>query len=129
MFLHAQLRRRGDRFEASDEPGGRISTSATLARNGLGALGEANQVRARLAALVDNDLGRDIARIEIQALMGTAGIGVATWDAARGWVGSVQRGHRAGASEGEPTLPGGAHRGRIADWGKKGQFTIAEGKL
>jgi PAS domain S-box-containing protein len=35
---------------------------------------------------------RDIARVEIQALMGTAGIGVATWDAARGWVGSVQRG-------------------------------------
>jgi PAS domain S-box-containing protein len=39
---------------------------------------------------------RDIARVEIQALMGTAGIGVATWDAARGWVGSVQRGARAG---------------------------------
>ena len=33
---------------------------------------------------------RDVARVEIQALMGTAGIGVATWDAARGWVGSVQ---------------------------------------
>ena len=50
---------------------------------------------------------RDIARVEIQALMGTAGIGVATWDAARGWVGSVQRGARAGAQEGAlPQLEG-----------------------
>jgi PAS domain S-box-containing protein len=43
---------------------------------------------------------RDIARVEIQALMGSSGIGVATWDAARGWVGSVQRGSRAGAADG-----------------------------
>jgi PAS domain S-box-containing protein len=43
---------------------------------------------------------RDVARVEIQALMGTAGIGVATWDAARGWVGSVQRGGRTGAPGG-----------------------------
>ncbi len=34
---------------------------------------------------------RDIARVEIDALMGTAGLGVATWDAARGWVSSVAR--------------------------------------
>ena len=52
-----------------------------------------------IAMLEDRNLEdeRDIARVEIQALMGTAGIGVATWDAARGWVGSVQRGARAGA--------------------------------
>jgi PAS domain S-box-containing protein len=37
---------------------------------------------------------RDIARVEIDALMGTAGIGVATWDAARGWVSSVSRRER-----------------------------------
>jgi PAS domain S-box-containing protein len=50
-----------------------------------------------IAMLEDRNLEdeRDIARVEIQALMGTAGIGVATWDAARGWVGSVQRGARA----------------------------------
>ena len=52
-----------------------------------------------IALLEDRDVEdeRDIARVEIQALMGTAGIGVATWDAARGWVGSVQRAGRSGA--------------------------------
>jgi PAS domain S-box-containing protein len=49
---------------------------------------------------------RDIARVEIQALMGTAGIGVATWDAARGWVGSVQRGARSGGSAGAVSADG-----------------------
>jgi len=49
---------------------------------------------------------RDIARVEIQALMGTAGIGVATWDAARGWVGSVRRGARSGAAEPEAERQG-----------------------
>src|SRR5262249_24071504 len=46
-----------------------------------------------IALFEDRDIEdeRDVARMEIQALMGTAGIGVATWDAARGWVGSVQR--------------------------------------
>ena len=55
-----------------------------------------------IALLEDRHLEdeRDVARVEIQALMGTAGIGVATWDAARGWVGSVQRGPRVGAPEG-----------------------------
>ena len=59
-----------------------------------------------IAMLESRDLEdeRDIARVEIQALMGTAGIGVATWDAARGWVGSVQRGARTGAPDaGAPT--------------------------
>ena len=58
-----------------------------------------------IAMLEDRNLEdeRDIARVEIQALMGTAGIGVATWDAARGWVGSVQRGARAGGPEGVPS--------------------------
>ncbi len=61
-----------------------------------------------IAMLEDRNLEdeRDIARVEIQALMGTAGIGVATWDAARGWVGSVQRGARAGAPEGGPQAEG-----------------------
>ncbi len=55
-----------------------------------------------IAMFEDRDVEdeRDIARVEIQALMGTAGIGVATWDAARGWVGSVQRGARSGAPAG-----------------------------
>jgi PAS domain S-box-containing protein len=55
-----------------------------------------------IAMVEDRDVEdeRDIARVEIQALMGTAGIGVATWDAARGWVGSVQRGGRAAAPDG-----------------------------
>jgi PAS domain S-box-containing protein len=46
-----------------------------------------------IAVFEDRDVEdeRDVARVEIQALMGTAGIGVATWDAARGWVGSVQQ--------------------------------------
>ena len=51
---------------------------------------------------------RDIARVEIQALMGTAGIGVATWDAARGWVGSVQRGSRTGGPDSEAGPAGGS---------------------
>ncbi|MBC7663643.1 MAG: hypothetical protein H7276_07575, partial [Caulobacter sp.] len=47
-----------------------------------------------IAMLENRDLEdeRDIARVEIQALMGTAGIGGATFDAARGWVGSVRGG-------------------------------------
>lgn len=55
-----------------------------------------------IALLEDRHLEdeRDVARVEIQALMGTAGIGVATWDAARGWVGSVQRGARPGGPDG-----------------------------
>jgi PAS domain S-box-containing protein len=54
-----------------------------------------------IAMLENRDLEdeRDIARVEIQALMGTAGIGVATFDAARGWVGSVQRGARTAAPD------------------------------
>jgi len=54
-----------------------------------------------IAMLEDRNIEdeRDVARVEIQALMGTAGIGVATWDAARGWVGSVQRGARAGSPD------------------------------
>jgi len=54
---------------------------------------------------------RDIARVEINALMGTAGIGVATWDHVRGWVSSVQRGARTAAPTGaaEAGLPGAAN--------------------
>ena len=65
-----------------------------------------------IAMLEDRNLEdeRDIARVEIQALMGTAGIGVATWDAARGWVGSVQRGARAGAPDGGADAADGAAR-------------------
>jgi PAS domain S-box-containing protein len=61
---------------------------------------------------------RDIARVEIQALMGTAGIGVATWDAARGWVGSVQRGARAGAQEGAPAQLEGQRQGSLMAVGR-----------
>ena len=65
-----------------------------------------------IGMLEDRDLEdeRDIARVEIQALMGTAGVGVATWDAARGWVGSVQRGARVAGPEGAPA-PAEAQRG------------------
>ena len=61
---------------------------------------------------------RDIARVEIQALMGTAGIGVATWDAARGWIGSVQRGARTGAPDGAPAQPDGARQGSLMAVGR-----------
>jgi PAS domain S-box-containing protein len=61
---------------------------------------------------------RDIARVEIQALMGTAGIGVATWDAARGWVGSVQRGARAGAQEGALSQLEGQRQGSLMAVGR-----------
>jgi len=44
---------------------------------------------------------RDLARVEIAALMGTAGVGVATYDGARGWVSaSVGRQPAGGASGG-----------------------------
>jgi PAS domain S-box-containing protein len=49
---------------------------------------------------------RDVARVEIQALMGTTGIGVATWDAARGWVGAVQRAAYPGAPRDGPARAG-----------------------
>jgi len=61
---------------------------------------------------------RDVARVEIQALMGTAGIGVATWDAARGWVGSVQRGARAGTPEGAAAQSDGAQQGSLMAVGR-----------
>ena len=76
---------------------------------------------ARWIAMVeDRDLEdeRDIARVEIQALMGTAGIGVATWDAARGWVGSVQRGARVAGPEGGPTLADGQRGGSLMAVGR-----------
>ena len=71
-----------------------------------------------IAMLEDRNLEdeRDIARVEIQALMGTAGIGVATWDAARGWVGSVQRGARAGTPDGP--VQGDAQRGSLMAVGR-----------
>jgi PAS domain S-box-containing protein len=46
---------------------------------------------------------RDIARVEIDALMGTAGLGVATWDAARGWVSAVSRHGRPEVGDDEPS--------------------------
>ncbi|MEP6504738.1 MAG: PAS domain-containing protein, partial [Betaproteobacteria bacterium] len=61
---------------------------------------------------------RDIARVEIQALMGTAGIGVATWDAARGWVGSVQRGTRAGGPDGALARVDGERQGSLMAVGR-----------
>ena len=73
-----------------------------------------------IAMLEDRDLEdeRDIARVEIQALMGTAGIGVATWDAARGWVGSVQRGARVAGPEGGPALADGQRGGSLMAVGR-----------
>ena len=73
-----------------------------------------------IAMLEDRNLEdeRDIARVEIQALMGTAGIGVATWDAARGWVGSVQRGARPGTAEGEPAPAEGRRQGSLMAVGR-----------
>jgi len=100
------------------------AVAATLTRDGwlYGQDGEATRVRVRVRGVPANGGGRlpgsaaqrwialfedrnlederDIARVEIQALMGTAGIGVATWDAARGWVGAVQRGRGGAPSEG-----------------------------
>jgi PAS domain S-box-containing protein len=67
-----------------------------------------------IALFEDRDVEdeRDVARVEIHALMGTAGIGVATWDAARGWVGSVQRaGALAGAAGTAGTAAGDAGAG------------------
>ncbi len=61
---------------------------------------------------------RDIARVEIQALMGTAGIGVATWDAARGWVGSVQRGARPGSPDGAGAAARGQSQGSLMAVGR-----------
>ena len=71
-----------------------------------------------IALLEDRHLEdeRDIARVEIQALMGTAGIGVATWDAARGWVGSVQRG--AGAPGSSLGLEGDQRQGSLMAVGR-----------
>ncbi len=73
-----------------------------------------------IAMLEDRNLEdeRDIARVEIQALMGTAGIGVATWDAARGWVGSVQRGARAGTPDGAPAPSDGSRQGSLMAVGR-----------
>ena len=49
---------------------------------------------------------RDLARIEIAALMGSAGVGVATYDAAQGWVTSApaRQGTRAAESAGGAAL-------------------------
>jgi PAS domain S-box-containing protein len=76
--------------------------------------------RRWIAMLEDRNLEdeRDIARVEIQALMGTAGIGVATWDAARGWVGSVQRGARAGTSDAAPAPADGPRQGSLMAVGR-----------
>jgi PAS domain S-box-containing protein len=73
-----------------------------------------------IAMLEDRNLEdeRDVARVEIQALMGTAGIGVATWDAARGWVGSVQRGARTGGPDGGPVQPDGQRQGSLMAVGR-----------
>ena len=73
-----------------------------------------------IALLEDRHLEdeRDVARVEIQALMGTAGIGVATWDAARGWVGSVQRGPRAGSPEGGAAPDGDQRQGSLMAVGR-----------
>ncbi|MET0381921.1 MAG: PAS domain-containing protein [Burkholderiaceae bacterium] len=92
------------------------AVAAALTRDGwiAGAAGAPVRVRARVRGVPSNVGGRlpgsaaarwiamledrnvederDVARVEIQALMGTAGIGVATWDAARGWLGSTPRG-------------------------------------
>ena len=49
------------------------------------------------------DDARDLSKIEITALMGTAGVGVATYDSARGWVtSSAGRGAGGGSAEGGP---------------------------
>jgi PAS domain S-box-containing protein len=73
-----------------------------------------------IAMLEDRDLEdeRDVARVEIHALMGTAGIGVATWDAARGWVGSVQRGARVAGPEDGPALADGRRGGSLMAVGR-----------
>jgi PAS domain S-box-containing protein len=72
-----------------------------------------------IAMLEDRHLEdeRDVARVEIQALMGT-GSGVATWDAARGWVGSVQRGARAGTPDNTPGQPDGQRQGSLMAVGR-----------
>jgi PAS domain S-box-containing protein len=73
-----------------------------------------------IALFEDRDVEdeRDVARVEIQALMGTAGIGVATWDAARGWVGSLQRGARADAAAEPPGDPSAPRAGNLMAVGR-----------
>jgi PAS domain S-box-containing protein len=69
---------------------------------GAGPQGQDASASGRWIALFEDrnlEDERDVARIEIQALMGTAGIGVATWDAARGWVGAVWGAALAGAAQ------------------------------
>ena len=120
--LPAQLRDTASEFRLLlGWPGELPALGATRTQDGwiANAAGEPLRVRVRVRGVPSNGGGRlpgsaatrwiamledrhlederDVARVEIQALMGTAGIGVATWDAARGWVGSVQRGTRSGA--------------------------------
>jgi PAS domain S-box-containing protein len=112
-------------------PGAMPGTGDTATRDGWlpDAQGEPLRVRVRVRGLPSHAGGRapgsaparwlalfedrrvederDVARVEIDALMGTAGIGVATWDAARGWVSSVSRRERPpAAAEGAPASSG-----------------------
>ncbi|MFD2451188.1 hypothetical protein [Ideonella paludis] len=48
---------------------------------------------------------RDLSKIEITALMGTAGVGVATYDSARGWVTSSAGRGAGGGSAGAMAAP------------------------
>ena len=61
VLLEALFGRRGDRLELGDEAPGRIAGPAALARNGLRALCEAGQVRARLAAFAEQRGGEQAA--------------------------------------------------------------------
>ncbi len=116
--------------------------AATRTRDGwlANAMGDPVRVRVRVRGVPSNGGGRlpgsactrwiamfedrnlederDIARVEIQALMGTAGIGVATWDAARGWVGSVRRGARSSATDGAPAQLDGQRQGSLMAVGR-----------
>ncbi|MFN0186323.1 MAG: PAS domain-containing protein [Aquabacterium sp.] len=77
-------------------------------------LGVAGDERA-MAVLDDRSLEdeRDLAQMEIGALMDTAGIGVATYEASRGWLQSRAAGSGAGAGGGLPAALQGIRRERV----------------
>ncbi|MBT9598145.1 MAG: PAS domain-containing protein [Vitreoscilla sp.] len=104
--------------------GVRVHLRASTRR--LGAAGLAAPVRW-LVQLEDLGLRDECerARVEITALMGTAGVGVATWDAEQGWSSAAAPRHTASAGEGAGPQPAQLSIGRdvvepesLADYGR-----------
>ena len=59
MLLQAFFHRRKIHLEAGDEPGDVVAASTALARDAFGAIGEAGQMRAGLAALAQQRGGKE----------------------------------------------------------------------